>query len=61
MLVYLSEPYEKIGFVVLYRRIATSVMADFLNKVILLLPQCMNIAWEQMVVECGEPSILKMP
>ena len=60
MPVYLSEPYQKTGFVVLYRRIATSVMAGFLNKVILLLPQCMNIAQEQTVVPCREPSVLKM-
>ena len=42
--IYLYEPYQKIGFVVLCKRIASSVMACFLNIVVLLLPQCMNIA-----------------
>ena len=32
VLVYLSEPYQKTGFVILCRRITSSVMADFLNK-----------------------------
>ena len=41
---YLSNPYQKTGFVVLCRRIALSVMAGFLNKFILLLPQRRNIA-----------------
>ena len=59
--VYLSEPYQKIGFVVLYKRIASSVMAGFLSKVILLLPQRTNIEREQMVMACGEPPVLKMP
>ena len=59
--VYLSEPYQNIGFVVLYKRIASSVMAGFLNKVILLLPQCTNIAREQMVMTYREPSVFKMP
>ena len=36
-------------------------MARFLNKVILLLPQCINIAREHMVVVYGEPPVLKMP
>ena len=36
-------------------------MAGFLNKVVMLLPQCTNIAQKQMVVKCGEPSVLKMP
>ena len=36
-------------------------MASFLNKVVLLLPECTNIAWEQMVVAFVEPLFLKMP
>ena len=59
--IYLSEPYPKAGFVVLCRRIALSVMADFLNKVVLLLSQRTNIAREQMVMVCREPLVLKMP
>ena len=61
MPVYLYEPYQKASLVVLRRRITSSIMAGFLNKVILLLPWHMNIAWEQMVVECREPPILKIP
>ena len=57
----LFEPFQKIGFVVLYKRITLSVMVGFLNKVILVLPQRTNIAWEQKVVAYGEPPILKMP
>ena len=58
--VYLSEPYQKIGFIVLCKRIASSVMATFSNKVILLLPQCTNTTQEQIVVACREPLILKI-
>ena len=36
-------------------------MAGFLNNVILLLPQRMNIAREQMVMAYAEPLVLKMP
>ena len=57
----LVEPYPKIGSVVLCGRITSSVIVDFLNKVILLLPQHMNIAQGQMVVACREPLVLKMP
>ena len=60
MPVYLSEPYQMTGFVVFYK-FASSVMASFLNKVVLLLPECTNIAWEQMVVAFVEPLFLKMP
>ena len=59
--VYLSNPYQKTGFVVLCKRITSTLLAGYLNKVVLLLPQCTNIAWEQMVVEHGEPPVLKMP
>ena len=31
------------------------------NKVVLLRPQCTNIAQEQMVMACKEPPVLKMP
>ena len=61
MPVYLFEPYQKIGFVVLCRIIALSVMAGFSNKVVFLLSQRTNIACEQIVVACGEPPVLKMP
>ena len=60
MPIYLFEPYQKTGFLVLCKRIASSVMVGFLNKIILLLSHRMNIAQEQMVVAYGEPSILKM-
>ena len=53
MPVYLSEPYQKTGFIILCRRITSSVMAGFLNKIVLLLSQCTNIAREQIVVACG--------
>ena len=46
----MSERYLKIDFVILCKRITSSVVAGFLNKVILLLPQCTNIVQEQMVV-----------
>ena len=42
-------------------RIASIVMAGFLNKVILLLPQHTTIAREQMLMACVEPLVLKMP
>ena len=61
MSVYFYESYQETGFVVLYKRIASSVMAGFLSKVVLLLPQRTNIAREQMVMVCGEPLVLKMP
>ena len=61
MPVYLSEPYEKAGFVMFYRRITSSVLDGFLNKVLLLLPQSTNIAREQVIVACGEPLVLKIP
>ena len=59
--VYFYKPYQKIGFVVLCKRIASSVMAAFLSKVVLLLRQRTNIAWEQMVMACREPLVFKMP
>ena len=59
--VFLSELYQKTGFIVLCRRITLSVMDGLLNKVVLLLTQCTNIAREQIVVACGEPPVLKMP
>ena len=39
MPVYLSEPYQKTSFVVFCRRITSSAMVGFLNKVVLLLCQ----------------------
>ena len=59
--IYFYEPYQNTGFIVLCRRIASSVMACFLSKVVLLLPQRTNIAREQMVMACGKPLVLKMP
>ena len=61
MLVHLFEPYQKTSFIILCKRIASSVMGGFLNKVILLLPQRTNIARGQMVMVWGEPLVLKMP
>ena len=61
VLVYLSEPYQNIGIVVLCWRIALSVMAGFLNKVIFLLPQRTNIAREQMLMAYAEPPVLNVP
>ena len=59
--VYLSKPYQKTGFAILCKRITLRVMAGFLNKVVLLLPQHTNIAREQMVMAYGEPVVLKVP
>ena len=59
--IFLSELYQKTGFIVLCRRITLSVMDGLLNKVVLLLTQCTNIAREQIVVAWGEPPVLKMP